>query len=343
MNRDILKSNRQNRINQIILDNVKKQLREQVSYLKTLPNPAQRSEEWFKMRKNKITASMIAPLLGVGRYGSRREVIGEKSGCLQRDFQGNFFTNWGTDFEDEATKLYQKLFNIKVFEFSLIEHPKYPFLGASPDGITNDGTMLEIKCPPRRAITGIVPDYYNCQIQLQLEVCNLEVCDFLECLFTKYSSRKEFLDDNDFYVEINGLLLGSSETEFKRVHSDEFIDKKTGYTIFKGSRQKSQYEIGLDINQGVDPEDIHNIVYWKLERISCVRVSRDREWFEKALPEFQKAWGEIEKFRKNPEEFEKMYPGRRIKNRAIFDLETGSSSTQEEINENELNDLANCL
>ena len=31
-------------------------------------------------------------------------------------------------------------------------HPSIPFLGASSEGITPEGMMLEIKCPPVRKI-----------------------------------------------------------------------------------------------------------------------------------------------------------------------------------------------
>jgi len=342
-----LNDNRDQKINDIIIANFKKRLREQVDYLKTLPNPPQRSKEWFLLRINKITASMLAPLLKIGRYGSRRDVIGEKAGCLESSFSGNMYTHWGTDFEEEATKLYEKLFNTKITEFSLIEHPKYSFLGASPDGIADDGTMLEIKCPPKRAITGIVPDYYDCQMQLQMEVCDLEVCDFLECLFVKYASEKEFLLDDNFSVEINGF--GNNDKYFERVHcngaNDEFVDPKTGHSIFKGTRVKSQYEIDQDMCQGVDEEDIHKTVYWKLERVSCVHVARDREWFNLVLPELEKAWGEIEKYREHPEQFPIDYPvkAKRVINSAVFNMETGESESTEKISQRESYTFANLL
>ena len=38
--------------------------------------------------------------------------------------------------------------------------------------------MLEIKCPTKRPITGFIPEYYHYQVQGQLEVCNLNYCDF---------------------------------------------------------------------------------------------------------------------------------------------------------------------
>ena len=94
--------------------------------------------------------------------------------------------------------------DLKVNEFGLIQHEKYSFLGASPDGICKNGIMLEIKCPFTRKInkTGeiynhICPAYYWVQVQQQLECCDLEECDFWQCDIGEYGTREEFLKDTD--------------------------------------------------------------------------------------------------------------------------------------------------
>ena len=55
--------------------------------------------------------------------------------------------------------------------------------------------MLEIKCPFKRKINGSIPDQYWMQIQGQLEVCNLEECDYLECELSEYENETEFIED----------------------------------------------------------------------------------------------------------------------------------------------------
>ena len=62
--------------------------------------------------------------------------------------------------------------------FGCIRHPTINFLAASPDGIDEDGTMIEIKCVYSRKITGIPKKVYYDQMQLQMEVCNLNKCIF---------------------------------------------------------------------------------------------------------------------------------------------------------------------
>ena len=87
----------------------------------------------------------------------------------------------GVKYEEVAVMIYEQRNSMKVFEYGCIPHPVYDFIGASPDGITDSGIMLEIKCPSSRKITGVIPSYYWCQVQTQLEVCELDRCDFLEC------------------------------------------------------------------------------------------------------------------------------------------------------------------
>ena len=55
------------------------------------------------------------------------------------------------------------------------------------------GRMLEIKCPLTRKIKTsgevdgeICPHYYYCQVQQQLECCDLEYCDFWQCSLQEF-------------------------------------------------------------------------------------------------------------------------------------------------------------
>ena len=97
--------------------------------------------------------------------------------------------------EDVAIKIYEYRNKTSVFEYGCIPHPHYKWIGASPDGITDDGVMLEIKCPSSRPITGEIPSHYWCQVQTQLEVCELDRCDFLEVKLEEYKSREEYEND----------------------------------------------------------------------------------------------------------------------------------------------------
>ena len=156
-----------------------------VDKLKLYKAPEQRSNEWFAMRKNMMTASDLSAALKMtdmeltrakngifeikdkqkkigsscNPYSSFNEYIRKKCG-VSKKFTGNAATQWGQMLEPLATQLYEKYENNTVIEFGLLPHHSMDWLGASPDGITPDGRMLEIKCPMSREITGTPTIYY---------------------------------------------------------------------------------------------------------------------------------------------------------------------------------------
>lgn len=105
----------------------------------------QRSTEWYLERSRRITASEVATILGQNPFQSAEQLMMEKLGLKQR-FMGNEATEHGQKYEDEAIALYAKEREEKVLSFGLMIHPSIPFLGASPDGITESSHVLvEVK------------------------------------------------------------------------------------------------------------------------------------------------------------------------------------------------------
>ena len=96
--------------------------------------------------------------------------------------------------------------NVELFEFGSIPHPELHMVSASPDGITPKGVMIEIKVPIKRHITGIPPIYYWIQMQQQMQVCNLDRVDFVECKITEYLNKNDFLKDRKNNSDINDLF-----------------------------------------------------------------------------------------------------------------------------------------
>jgi putative phage-type endonuclease len=154
------------------------------------PGVPQRTPEWYKARETMVTASDIAQALGCAKFGTQRTFFQKK--CGAPDEQSPFNATlpplkWGVMYEPVAQAVYSAAnLGVKVHEFGLLRHPTLPFVGASPDGITELGVMLEIKCPWRRKIVeGELPSQYYYQIQGQLAVCGLEECDYFECEFVE--------------------------------------------------------------------------------------------------------------------------------------------------------------
>ena len=271
-----------------------------VKDLLTWYQPPQRTAEWFEFRRGMITASQWGSITGDNPYQSFKDVVIQK--CSPSKFITSVAMTWGTKYEEIATMFYEKLKSTKVIEFGCLKHPKYDFLGASPDGITPAGIMLEIKCPKTRKITGIVPRYYWAQIQGQLEVCDLEVCDFLECKLEEYDNEDDYLADTE---EINRgtVITFSDSTGYLTYHYSPFavsgdeLDKWENDVLEKIERENKEEEK----NNPEEPnlKEFYEQTYWRLDHYSCVEVKRERAWFDDALIKLTDFWNKVEYYREH--------------------------------------------
>lgn len=146
----------------------------------------QRSEEWFKARQGRLTASMAGAALGIAPYQSKddclRALVRDMHG-MESEFKGNIATEYGNANEALARSAYemQTGYNVEDAPFMPFED----WTGASPDGLIGDSGLIEIKCPfgkrkdenPEFASIEDQPHYYA-QIQLQLFVTSREWCHF---------------------------------------------------------------------------------------------------------------------------------------------------------------------
>jgi len=140
--------------------------------------------------------------------------------------------------------------------------------------VSDLGIMLEIKCPWQRKIDGVIPTQYLMQIQGQLEVCDLEECDYLECEIEEFDT----LEDVDEYPsDFKGKVLETPDGEFRYYELNDPVSSKEG-----------------------------KITYWALRKHIVRRVIRDREVFEKKiLPTITEVWNNILHYRVDKEAYEK--------------------------------------
>ena len=141
---------------------------------------AQKSQEWLDLRGNMLTASDCATAIGLNHYETPFDLLLKKCG-KGPVFTGNEATRHGEKYEDEARILYEQRHNEVVHEIGLCPHPKYTWLGGSPDGVSESGKLVEIKCPMSREIgNGEVPVHYMPQLQMCMEILDLEEADFIQ-------------------------------------------------------------------------------------------------------------------------------------------------------------------
>jgi len=198
------------------------------------PQYAQRTPAWYEVRRELITASEAASALNVkpfaGFKGSPREELMLTKLNKPGSFTGMAMQH-GIAYEDEACAFAMEKLGKKHLEFGLIVHKDYPWLAASPDGLTSDGLCVEIKCPVRRKIIpGVIPHHYIPQIQVQMEVCNVEETIFIQYKPAHMSETGEpFADitivkrDREWFEEHKPLLQKFWEElmERKKTHVPE--------------------------------------------------------------------------------------------------------------------------
>jgi putative phage-type endonuclease len=266
----------------------------QIDYLRSKPQPDQRTNEWYKFRYNLLTASSIWKTFS--SQNSQNQLIYEKCIPLNVDKYNSVNTesamHHGQKYEELSVMYYEKKYNTKMEDFGCIQHDDYYYIGASPDGINVDkssqryGRMLEIKNVVNREITGIPKEEYWIQMQVQMETCNLNECDFLETQFSEYESEEEFLsDDSD---KMKGLLLYFME------------NGKPLYKYMPLEYTKYDDMISWE-NKTIDAHS-HltwvKTIYWRLDKVSCVLVLRNKKWFNNAQSFIKDLWECVEKERK---------------------------------------------
>lgn len=200
---------------------------------------AQRTPAWYAARDNLITASDAAQALGEGKFGTQREFFEKKLGLVQLNYNIPPI-QWGVKYEPVAARLYEHLHGVRLHEFGLLVHARERFLGASPDGINDHGVMVEIKCPYRRRIDGTVPTQYYMQIQFQLDVCDLNDCDYFECEIDEVCDRDEFADlVRDCPVFAGGVATEATGAhEYRYCFGDDACSAAQLYEFFASARAR---------------------------------------------------------------------------------------------------------
>lgn len=284
---------------------------ERSSTLRQRPQDDQRSEEWFAKRKRVITASIFASILGLNPYCTcTDDIILEKCGH-GLPMARNATTQFGVKFEPIATRIYELRTQRTIHEVGLFFHDSIPYLAASPDGLRDDGVMLEIKCTVTRTITGIPPVYYFPQMQLQMEVADLERCDFLECKISDGWTAEDYEVLYDTTPQEKGVVL-----TFQQRATPIGDDLAASATVQDSMPLQYVYaEINIHPNDipawiaaetakiatSKSPEiwDLVETTYWRLDTVSCVPVFRDRDWFAYYLPRTRDFWHMVEYHREN--------------------------------------------
>jgi len=196
----------------------------------------QRSDEWFKARLGKVTASKINDAIAKLKSGepaaTRRnymaQLLCERLTGKASESYTNSAMQWGVDNEDKAREMYQFISGNDVQEIGFVDHPSIRMSGASPDGLIGDDGLIEIKCPNTATHidyinSGAVPSEYKNQMLFQMSCTGRKWCDFvsfdprlpgnLQLFIVRYDLDKD--QEKIILDGINNFLSELDDTEKK--------------------------------------------------------------------------------------------------------------------------------
>jgi len=284
--------------------------KEKLKKLKLLELPDQRSPEWYAMRKEMLTASSVASAIGKCHFTTREELILSK--IEDKPYVSNPITEWGVKYEDIAILFYEELYNVKVLDFGLIPHPTFKAFGASPDGICDDtgndayvSRMVEIKCPPKRKFTKTCPPHYLMQVQGQLEVCDLDHCDFFQVKIEDYENYDDYV--KDIFVDDDIILPGRTYLNYPKGVTVSYRKKgelKLTYLYPSLNMTNEGYNDWIKekkieiINNG---DEYVESKWWKITRFECTLIKRDYNWWNENVEHILKFYNDMDDCKRDPE------------------------------------------
>lgn len=259
-------------------------------WLLTVKQIEQRTAEWYAETRNILTASEISAIWKGPRaraaliMSKARELLEtpsiKRNLAVSRGETGPM--DWGVRYEPVVKQILEKTLGASIYELGRIRHRNDSRIAASPDGLLIDckkhpeliGTLVEIKCPPSRVINDKIQFDYWCQMQLQMEVCDVPSCEFVEVKFKE-------LDTTDIPTQVHHgwiILECNQETlEMRYVYlydaheADSYVEKDGWILVEK-------YQ-------------------WELVQLRRVTLQRDPVWFQSSQDALDLFWKDVESAR----------------------------------------------
>ena len=241
----------------------------------------QRTAQWHAKRGEMVTASEVYKIFTTPE--ARREVMLRKLEPPVASDGSNPIPAliWGTRFEPVAKKLYEQETKCSILDVSCVQHPRYSFLGASPDGLiiplaSDDhkryGRLVEFKCPMSRALKDEIPLGYIHQMQMQMECTGIDECEYVEFRFKQLPYN-----------------------EWNRAEGT-----KGAFAVYENGR------VDYDVEH-CESEDCQ-MIYWVLTHMKKDFVPKDPNWLPDHIEQLESFWNEVVEHRTNgtkPEQIKK--------------------------------------
>ncbi len=252
------------------------------------PSLPQRTAAWYEQAYSLLTASEFGELYGSER-GYANLVLSKamppplregpsKLACPTADMSP---FDWGIRFEPVVKQAFSALWGLEIADSGRVIHPTVPHLAASPDGLLLNaadpariGRLVEIKCPIRRVVDGSIPFEYWCQMQIQMEVLDIDECEFLDVKFVSPEKQKPAYTKPETFVAEGEIWLLNREGE---------MCYKYAYTL---EERIAALQEGWHVFETIP---------WAISTYSCKVVQRDRRWFQETEGMRAHFWDDVEK------------------------------------------------
>ena len=251
-------------------------------WLLTATQVEQRTPEWYQETRNMITASEVATVFKSGR--TRGQLVMSKASPPAERFIASLAVpkattgpmDWGVRYEPVVKEFLENSLKAKIHDLGRIRHRTNPKIAASPDGLIVAsetapelvGRLVEIKCPSTRVIKdGEIPFEYWCQMQLQMEVCGVDACEFVEAKFLEEAQTE--------YLATGFISLVNKDDVNKYIYHSPTAPAAAALALAEEWTLLETYP-------------------WYLLKLRRVTVPRDVNWFAQSQPAFEQFWTDVE-------------------------------------------------
>lgn len=176
--------------------------------MRTIDCGGQGTQLWFETRLGMLTSSRIADAIAKRKRNPkeplqayldlRMDLAVER---VTRKPAEHFVSQWmerGAELEPLARAAYELRTDASVSSVDFVLHPTMEWCGCSPDGITGEEGLIEIKCPKRNThaeylLGEVAPEQYVPQMMWQMACTGRQWTDFV-------SYHPDFPDPLDLFI-----------------------------------------------------------------------------------------------------------------------------------------------
>ena len=210
-----------NKVSEAEAEELEKETREQSNSFK-----------WREERKWRLTASNFGQIC---KATESRDLALLCKTLYDPPLLNNAAVNHGKTYETVALKKFSEVSNRPVHQCGLFVNSDFSFLGGSPDGVVDDASLVEIKCPFNGRNSRIAPgkyfpfleakpeggfslrknhNYYF-QIMGQLAISKRKSCFFVVFTLTDFFVEEIFFNPSFFKDEMLPKLLAFYENHYR--------------------------------------------------------------------------------------------------------------------------------